>query len=236
MRLTKAGPLMVLLTLPFIVNAASGPKISFDKESHDYGDVQYGDTVTEEFEFTNTGDKTLVIEKLRATCGCTKAVKGSREVPPGGKSKIVAEFDTNGLSPGTKKQNVMVHSNDPERPIVKLTLLARVVRHVNVTPAVLAKKLPSFTETLSFPLKISNTSEKTVTVEGIEVKGSGVKAALNPKKIVVEPDASVPFHIKMTLAKESGRYLYTGRVLLHSSHDREKQISLNYFIQVGNRK
>ena len=236
MRPTKAGLLMVLLILPLIVNAATGPRISFDKESHDYGDVQYGDKVTEEFEFTNTGDKTLVIEKLRATCGCTKAIKGRRDVPPGGKSKIVAEFDTDGLSPGTKKQNIMVHSNDPEHPVVKLTLLARVVRHVNVTPAVLAKKLPSFTPSLSFPLNISNTSPKPVTVEGIEVKGSGVKAALNPKKLVVEPGGSLPFHINMTLAKESGRYLYTGRLLLHTNHDREKQISLNYFVQVGNRK
>ena len=101
---------------------------------------------------------------------------------------------------------------------------------------ILAKKSPSFTESLSFPLNISNTSAKPVTIQGIEVKGSGVKAALNPKKLVVEPGASLPFHIKMTLAKESGRYLYTGRLLLHTNHDREKEISLNYFVQVGNRK
>lgn len=236
MRPTKTGPLMVLLILPLMVCAATGPKISFDKESHDYGDVQYGDTVTEEFGLTNTGDKTLVIEKLRATCGCTKAVKGSREVPPGGKSSIAAEFDTNGLSPGTKKQTIMVHSNDPERPIVKLTLLARVVRHVTVTPAVLAKKLPTFTNTLTFPLKISNSSEKPVTIERIESKGSGVTAALKPKKIVVEPGGKVPFHVVMTLDKEPGRYLYPGRLLIHADHDREKQISINYFVQVGNRK
>ncbi|MEJ2717374.1 MAG: DUF1573 domain-containing protein [Deltaproteobacteria bacterium] len=89
MRPTKAGLLVVLLILPLMVYAATGPRISFDKETHDYGDVQYGDTVTEEFDFTNTGDKTLVIDKLRATCGCTKAIKGSSEVPPGGKSSIV---------------------------------------------------------------------------------------------------------------------------------------------------
>ncbi|MEJ2717375.1 MAG: hypothetical protein P8182_09590 [Deltaproteobacteria bacterium] len=105
-----------------------------------------------------------------------------------------------------------------------------------VTPAVLAKKLPTYTRTLSFPLKIANSSDKPVKIEGIESKGSGVTAALKPKKVVVEPGGKVPFHILLTLDKEPGRYLYTGRLLVHANHEREKEISINYFVQVGNRK
>ncbi len=103
----KIGLLITLLILPYGDVSAAGPRISFDRESHDYGKVFYGDSVSEQFIVTNTGDETLIIERLDASCGCTKAVKGSTEIPPKGKSKIVVEFDTKGLKAGRKNKRFM---------------------------------------------------------------------------------------------------------------------------------
>jgi hypothetical protein len=115
MRKVTAVILAILLTVPPLVGAGTGPIIDFDDEGHDYGRVMYGDKVTHEFTLTNTGDETLTIEKLESTCGCTKAVKGASEVPPHEKTHILASFDTSGLKAG-KNRRRFLSSNDLRDP------------------------------------------------------------------------------------------------------------------------
>jgi hypothetical protein len=224
--------LLVLLTLSAVTAAWSGPKIIFDKKTHDYGKVRYGDKVTEEFTFSNAGDETLIIEQLRATCGCTKAIQGSREIPRNGKSKIVAEFDTSDLRPGMKKKSIFVHSNDPDSPVVKLVLLADVVRDVNLSPPSLAKKLSEFVDTVTFPVKITNSSDKAVSVTGLHSSAPDVKAALEPQTFTVESKGTAHFEVKVKLEKEPGRSFYMGRLQISTNHPRENEIELGYLIQL----
>ncbi|HMK36861.1 MAG TPA: DUF1573 domain-containing protein [Desulfomonilaceae bacterium] len=223
--------LILTVTVPSV--AAHGPNISFDKEEHDYGKVSYGDTVTDEFVLTNTGDQTLVIDKLESSCGCTKAVKGSSEVPPNGHTKIVAEFDTTGLKAGKKQKTVSVYSNDPQRPVVKLTLLADVVRDVNVEPPTLATTLGQYSETVSFPLKITNSSDKPVTVQKLMNLPGTAPGVLQPGRIVVAPHSTVPFHIVVGLKEEPGRLYWVGRYHLLTDHPREKEIDIRYLVKLG---
>ena len=51
-----------LLFLPAL--AFAQPAIHFDEVSYDFGTVGQEDTVRHFFEFTNTGDQELVIEKV----------------------------------------------------------------------------------------------------------------------------------------------------------------------------
>jgi hypothetical protein len=233
----KIGLLLIaLLILPYGDVSAAGPRISFDRETHDYGKVFYGDSVTEQFVVTNTGDETLIIEKLDASCGCTKAVKGSTEIPPHGKSKIVVEFDTKGLKAGRKKQTIHVHSNDPTKPSTKLTLSADVVREVVVEPSKLNKALTNFIKKVSFPLKITNLSSKVFTVTGIRTQEGNPKAELAPNTILVEPRAIVAFTVEIELPPEPGRHLHMGRLALLTDHAREKEIEIPYLIQLDKGK
>jgi hypothetical protein len=52
----------VILLLPAMSYAQ--PAITFDAEEHDFGTIAPTDTIEHVFEFTNTGDKELVIQKL----------------------------------------------------------------------------------------------------------------------------------------------------------------------------
>jgi Protein of unknown function (DUF1573) len=228
----KFAALLLLLALPTLVSAGNGPKISFEKTEHDYGKVLYGDTVTTEFVFTNEGDETLVIEKLHASCGCTKALIGSKEIPPKGGSKIRASFDTIGLRAGKKKKTVYVHTNDPKAPRTKLHLYADVVRHVSVAPARVAKKLKSFQEVISFPLTAKNASDKTVTITGAKLRGSGAKVSLEPGNVVVPPNSKTPFKIVLHLKKEKERFFYMGRVVLTTNHPREHELLVRYLVKL----
>lgn len=228
-------PLMVLVVLLLsaaLAGAVHGPSISFDKEVHDYGKVIYGETVTEEFILTNTGDQPLTIGKLHASCGCTKAIKGSSEVPPNGKTKIVAAFDTTGMKAGRKQKFVTVFSNDPERPEVKLTLFADVIREVSVEEQTLATTVPKHADHVAFPMTITNSSDKPVTVNEVKTPPEAAPAELQPGRIVVAPHSSVPFSVVVKLREEPGRAFWNGRFSLGTDHPREKEIDIRYLVKL----
>lgn len=224
---------IILLVSAGFAGAVHGQSISFDKEVHDYGKVMYGETVTEEFILTNSGDKILTIDKVEASCGCTKAIKGSSEVPPKGQTKIVAAFDTTDMKAGRKQKTVSVFSNDPKRPIVKLTLLADVVREVSVDPPTIATTLAKYADKVAFPLKITNSSDKPVTVRNLKNLPGTAPGELQPQRIVVAPHSTLPFSLLVSLKEEPGRVYWNGRYKLETDHPKEKEIDIRYLVKLG---
>ncbi len=223
----------LLLTLTLVAGfAAAGPKITFDKESHHYGKVLYGDTVTEEFPFTNTGNGTLIIEDLKSSCGCTKAVKGSREIPPKGTSKIIAAFDTNGLRAGAKLKTIFVHSNDSQRPVVKLIIRADVVKELNVEPPSIAKQLKGFTEEISVPMKLINSSAKAYKVTGFQGDPVGLTVRMKPASFEVPPESTVPFTVTLVPGKSPSQVYYMGKFQLLTNHPKEAEMEVRYLIKL----
>ena len=46
-------------------------EITFKERNFDFGSVDIGEKVSHNFVFTNTGDENLVINEVKASCGCT---------------------------------------------------------------------------------------------------------------------------------------------------------------------
>ena len=88
-----------------------GPVITFDKKTHDFGDIAPGDKVEHTFYFTNTGNEPLIITNVQVTCGCTTPKGWPREpIPPSGKGEITVGFDSRGKS-GRQNKTVTIISN-----------------------------------------------------------------------------------------------------------------------------
>lgn len=230
MRIIKVATLLALLALP--LSSAGAPRISLDKETHDYGQVPYGKTVTQEFTATNTGDQTLHIQQLRSSCGCTKATKAGGSIAPGAKTEITVSFNTDGLRGGRKRQTIFVESNDPDRPTVRLTLLAEVMKDLNVDNPSLAKNLDAYSETVAFQVRIGNSSDKAYTVKGVRTDSGGVRASLNPRRVLIEPKSSAMLTLELKLDKDPGRHFYTGGLFLETDHASEKEIEVRYLVKI----
>ncbi|MBA4373238.1 MAG: hypothetical protein C0402_10315 [Thermodesulfovibrio sp.] len=56
--------IMVILLLCFPALAYGNPVITFEKETHNFGHVEYGESPEYSFDFTNTGTEELVIQKI----------------------------------------------------------------------------------------------------------------------------------------------------------------------------
>lgn len=227
---------MTFILTSSLVMAADGPRIEFEKLRHDYGNVLYGDTVTAEFRFVNTGDQTLIIKNLHSTCGCTKAVEGSREIPPKGSSKILSSFDTDGLKAGRKEKSIMVSTNDPVNPVIKLTLLADVIRELAIEPPTLGKRINSDVESVSFPIRIANSSDKTYHVKGLKTLPGELSAAINPGEVELAPHKEVSLEVVVKLEPEPNRVFYAGKIDLVTDHPKESDTEVKYLIQIEKKK
>ena len=118
----------ILLLLFFTGLAfAQSPKVSFDNLVHNFGDVKEGKFVVHEYVIKNTGKGELLINKVKASCGCTAAAPKKTRLKAGEETKLKVEFNTYRRQ-GKQKKYVYVFTNDPEKPQVRLVFTANVIK------------------------------------------------------------------------------------------------------------
>ena len=96
--------------------------IKFDEESWDFGTFKEGVQATHVFEFTNTGDKGLLISRVQPSCGCTVSDHTKEVVKPGDKGYVKAVYNSKGRV-GVFTKSITVHySNEDGSNPRQLTL------------------------------------------------------------------------------------------------------------------
>jgi Protein of unknown function (DUF1573) len=120
---------LVLLCLFISVSYSQllGPKIVFQEKEYDFGTVVQGEKVKHSFVVTNTGDDTLKIGNVHASCGCTAALPDKKELLPGESTNIKVEFNSTGRT-GSQVKYISVKSNDKETPEFSLKFYGEVVK------------------------------------------------------------------------------------------------------------
>ncbi len=110
---------LVILFLLFVAISARtqqvGPNISFDKLEHDFGQIMENKGVVRyTFEFANTGNKPLILNNVRASCGCTTPSYSREPVLPGARGNVQVAFNPKGRSgPFNKHITITSNANDP---------------------------------------------------------------------------------------------------------------------------
>jgi archaellum component FlaG (FlaF/FlaG flagellin family) len=85
-------------------------EITFDKDVHDFGKLDYAGNGTYEFRFKNTGKEPLVISNAQGSCGCTVPTYPKDVlIMPGNFEFIKVTYDTK--RPGNFTKTVTVKSN-----------------------------------------------------------------------------------------------------------------------------
>lgn len=110
-----------------------GPRMQVAEPVFDFGQVEQGEQVTHDFQFTNQGNRDLRVQSVKTSCGCTAAVIAADTIPPGTAGSIQATFDTKRFA-GQKAKNIRVHTNDPLNPVTTLTLQGEITIEVQVQP------------------------------------------------------------------------------------------------------
>ena len=111
----------ILTALVAIAAFAAAPVISFDKTTHDFGNIkEAAGPVSHDFVITNTGDAPLIIISATTSCGCTTPEIPKEPIKPGATAKLKVTFDPLGR-PGEFTKNIKVKTNvKGTRPTLKL--------------------------------------------------------------------------------------------------------------------
>lgn len=72
------------------------PIFQFDKETHDFGELDEGPKYDHEFSFKNIGLEPLVITGVKASCGCTTPEWPKQPILPGEEAAIKVIYNTKG--------------------------------------------------------------------------------------------------------------------------------------------
>ena len=116
---------------------AQEPVIEYDKTEHDFGKINEADgRVTTVFTFRNTGMSPLVLNNVRASCGCTTPKWTKEPVEPGQEGQITVTYNPNGR-PGHFSKTITVTSNakkETTKLYIKGEVIPKTVKPVDKFP------------------------------------------------------------------------------------------------------
>jgi Protein of unknown function (DUF1573) len=101
-----------------LLNAQSGPVMSFEKTEIDYGTIVQSSDGVRVFKFKNTGTESLIIKNARGSCGCTVPKWTSDPIKPGQTGQIEVKYETNRLGAYTKNIYVETNETNPNHTLV----------------------------------------------------------------------------------------------------------------------
>lgn len=104
----------VLITGLAFSQSSGKANAEFKRKSHNFGTIKEEmRAVTTQFEFTNTGDSPLIIQRVRASCGCTTPTFTKEPILPGKTGTIDVKYSTVSR-PGNFRKNITVYTNVPD--------------------------------------------------------------------------------------------------------------------------
>ncbi len=137
MLISKKGKLFLFIAFCLVsINALSEFKkaqIEFSEPVYNFGTVREGFKVVHSFDFTNSGNADLVIQRVVPACGCTTSSIDNEKIKPGDSATISVELDTTGFS-GNKTKRVRIYTNDFDSPISTVTLAGVILKDIETSP------------------------------------------------------------------------------------------------------
>lgn len=104
---------------------AKAPKLTFEFNTLDFGNINANSATVKEVTFTNTGGRELELRAIQPNCSCVTATASKTSLKPGETGKISISFNPAGRS-GSQNKAVLFYSNDPRNPVQRLTFTAYV--------------------------------------------------------------------------------------------------------------
>ena len=112
----------------------AAPRIVCEEPIFDFGDKNNSESVEHNYVIRNTGNVSLEIQDVRASCGCTAVKPSQNVIPPGGEAFIAARLDLRGRT-GMQIKTITVSCNDPATPQLVLQLKGNAIQPLRAEPA-----------------------------------------------------------------------------------------------------
>lgn len=99
--------------------------IKFEDEIHDFGKLKKGEDVSCFFKFYNIGKKTMKLQYVISSCGCTVSEWSKKVIEPQGRDSIKVKYSADDLGIINQMITVFYDDNDPPKHLfIKGTVIS----------------------------------------------------------------------------------------------------------------
>lgn len=202
-------PCLVLLVCLMASNAWAAPNLVVEKPVFDFGEVAQGDQVPHAFKFRNDGDEPLRIDRVKSSCGCTAALLSAKTLAPGESGEVKANFDTTRFR-GAVTKTISLYSNDPQRPIKKMSIKGKIRETLSVVPERLTLKQVKAGKVTVAQLTLQNNGDAALNLD----KVTGTSSNLVVKLSVDTLPAGQSTVIDVQLTPTPGMDRFSGYIII----------------------
>ena len=120
----KRSLLSIFFLLIVTLAAVAQPRISSNKETHNFGQIEWKRPVTVEYTITNTGNQPLVLTNVTTSCACAVADWTKEPIAPGKSGDVKITYNPAGR-PGVFAKAISIYSNGKKGSFI-LTIKGKV--------------------------------------------------------------------------------------------------------------
>ncbi len=218
---------IIFFIITYTLNAQSQLK-ALNGDIYNFGVISRGEVVKHTFELKNLSKKTLVIEKVESSCGCTATLISKKTLKPNEIAKITAEFNSEGFT-GFQEKLIYVYEKNNPVPIHTLKLQATVKVELEIVPiymvfdnAVVGVEKQSF-------VQIINRSDKPIKI--LKIENPDENLVLKIDKYELKPGEFATIQ-GIFIPKVSG--LIRGSFTIHTN-GKQRKFEIRYYSNVKDR-
>ncbi len=176
-----------LMLVAFALVAFAGPKLEFlDGGTHDWGIVKAGakpEPLKATVTLKNSGDETLIISKVKPTCGCTTAPISKDTLKPNETATLDITLKVSHSGSVTKTIKIYANDVDEKKPHY-YRLKANIKQDVDIAPQYLTFGNMEVGVQGKKSIEIINNSDKDLKLTGFELKPDNLHINLQKNQVV----------------------------------------------------
>ncbi len=163
------------------------PRIAFEKQVHTFGTFKESEGVkTAVFEFTNTGDSPLILNRVSASCGCTTPEWTRQPVEPGAKGMVKVSYNPAGR-PGSFSKTASVSSNAQNGNVI-LTVSGKVEERTKTIAELYPREIG--------PLRVAQNHLAFPVIKNNQVRDQSLELVNDTDNPVAVGFKNLPAHLK----------------------------------------
>lgn len=195
-------------------------------DTHHFGTIFKGQKVKHVFEIENITSKTIQIDKVETSCGCTAALISNKTLKPKQKAKITAEFDSESFQ-GYQEKNIYVHERRSKEPLIVLKVQVNIAVEVDIVPLYLVFDNAVVGSDKNAFVQIINRSKEPIKILKIDNSTKNLKLKLD--KYTINPDDVATIEGTYSPA-QSG--LARGSFYLETTAKHQKKVEVKFYSNV----
>ncbi len=223
---------LALLTIALFFLAARGsaqPEIEVVGGTSLQLDTLYrGEIVERTVTLNNTGDRPLLIQSVKASCGCTGTVVSRDSIPPAGSGTILITFNSKNFV-GRVQKKVTVFSNAENNRATVIDFTATIIQEIVLQPVQFWFKDADVGNTNTATITLRNEGTENLTLSGYTTRLEGF--TLRFPRQPVAPGEEVQLVAEYT--PEESASVIAESIFLQTSNPRQPELYIPIF---GNAK